>query len=298
MFGYVKPLTPELRIREYECYRAYYCGVCRAMGACTGQCSRMTLSYDFVFLAAVRCYLAGEAPEVEKIRCIAHPIRRRKAVKLSPQLAYCADASAILSYQKCKDDRMDEKGFRRLRAYFASLFLSSAYHRAKKRHPELDAKIAHELDRLHEYEKTATKLSADAPAEIFGALMQAVFEDGLDGSARRIAAKLGQTIGRWIYLVDAADDFEADIKRGRFNPYRKIWENHPTSKDRQTVLTALTAILMESEQAFLLMEDAPTPELQEILANILYLGLPEIAKQKVLGCPKKKRSKTEKGVQK
>ena len=56
MFGYIKPLTPELRIREHECYRAYYCGLCRAMGKCTGQCSRMTLSYDFVFLAAVRCW--------------------------------------------------------------------------------------------------------------------------------------------------------------------------------------------------------------------------------------------------
>lgn len=297
MFGYVKPLTPELRIREYECYRAYYCGVCRAMGSCTGQCSRMTLSYDFVFLAAVRCYLAGETPEVEKIRCIAHPLRRRKAVKTSPQLAYCADASALLSYQKCKDDRIDEKGLKRLRARFAMLFLSSAYRRAKKRHPELDERIALELDRLHEYEQNATEPSADAPAAIFGSLMEAVFEEGLDGSARRIAAKLGQTVGKWIYLVDAAEDFESDKKHGRFNPYLKMWGASPTPQDRQMILTALTSILMEAEQAFLLMEDPPAPELYEILANILYLGLPEIAKHKVLGCPKKKRSKTEKGDQ-
>ena len=66
MFGYVKPHNPELRMRDYECYRAYYCGLCRAMGKCTGQCSRMTLSYDFVFLAAVRCYLAGEEPQIQK----------------------------------------------------------------------------------------------------------------------------------------------------------------------------------------------------------------------------------------
>lgn len=298
MFGYVKPLVPELRIREYDCYRAYYCGLCRAMGSCTGQCSRMTLSYDFVFLAAVRCFLAGEAPEVEKIRCFAHPLRRRKAVKASPQLAYCADASAILSYQKCRDDRMDEKGLRRLHARFAMLFLSSAYRLAKKRHPKLDERIAIELDRLHEYEKNAIEPSADAPAAIFGSLMEAVFEEELNGSPRRIAAKLGQTVGRWIYLVDAADDFEADKKHGRFNPYRGIWGDSPTPQDRQIILTALTSILMEAEQAFLLMDEPPAPELREILANILYLGLPEIAKQKVLGCPKKKRSKTEKGVRK
>ena len=68
MFGYVRPHNPELRMRDYECYRAYYCGLCRAMGKCTGQCSRLTLSYDFVFLAAVRCYLADEEPEIKKIR--------------------------------------------------------------------------------------------------------------------------------------------------------------------------------------------------------------------------------------
>ena len=77
MFGYVRPLKPELRLKEYERYRAYYCGLCRAMGDCTGQCSRLTLSYDAVFLATVRCYLTNETPTVKPIRCLLHPLRRR-----------------------------------------------------------------------------------------------------------------------------------------------------------------------------------------------------------------------------
>ena len=150
MFGYIKPLTPELRIREHECYRAYYCGLCRAMGKYTGQCSRMTLSYDFVFLAAVRCWLAGETPEFRKIRCPAHPVRRRRAVELSPQLAYCADVSALLGHHKCLDDLADERGMRRLRARCSGLLLSRAYRKARRRHPELDRAVARELDRLRE----------------------------------------------------------------------------------------------------------------------------------------------------
>lgn len=296
MFGYMKPQNSELRIREYECYRAYYCGLCRTMGACTGQCSRLALSYDFVFLAAVRCYLTEEKPEIQSVRCLLHPFKKRKAVKKSPQLAYCADASAILSYQKCRDDCMDEKGFRRLRAGIARLFLATAYKKARKRHPLLDRAIEGELTRLHDYERTASEPSADAPAEIFGELMRAVFEEGLEGKEKRLAAKIGRAIGKWIYLVDAADDFEADKKHRRFNPFLSLLGSAPTPQDREMILTALTSLLCEAEQAFLLMDEAPCEELKEILANILYLGLPEVARQKVCTCPHDR--KTAKGERK
>ena len=277
MFGYVKPYNPELRMRDYNCYRAYYCGLCRAMGKCTGQCSRMTLSYDFVFLAAVRCYLTGETPRIRKKRCLAHPLRRRKSVVDSQQLNYCADASALLSYQKCKDDRMDERGWKKLRAVFMMLLLSSAYRRAAKRHPQLAQTIAQELKRLHDYEKNASEPSADVPAEIFGDLMRAVCSEGLEGTSKKLAAEIGYTVGRWIYLTDAADDLADDRRKKRFNPYTNVFATPPTKDDAQTLQVALKAILCETERAFLLMGEPPCPELKEIIANILYLGLPMAA---------------------
>ena len=277
MFGYVKPHNPELRMRDYECYRAYYCGLCRAMGKCTGQCSRMTLNYDFVFLAAVRCYLTGEEPQIEKKRCLAHPLRRRKSVVNSKQLDYCADASALLSYQKCRDDLLDEKGWKKLRARIMTVLLSSAYRKARRRHPQLDAAIETELKRLHDYETTADTPSADVPAAIFGDLMKAVCSDGLEGTEGRLAAEIGQTLGRWIYLTDAADDLADDRRRKRFNPYDQFFNDPPSKEDAETLRVALKAILCETERAYLLMGDSPCPELKEILSNILYLGLPMAA---------------------
>lgn len=294
MFGYIKPLSAELRIREYDCYRAYYCGLCRAMGHCTGQCSRLTLSYDIVFLAAVRCYLAGEAPKITKIRCLAHPLRRRKAVELSPQLAYCADASALLTYHKCRDDCADETGWKRLRAKAAKLVLSRAYRKAKKRHPELDRTVAQELERLQAYERSNAEPSADMPAEIFGSLMRAIFAEGLDGASARLASEVGQTVGRWVYLVDAADDIEQDKKKKRFNPYLRLLGDSPTQEDWDMVRTALTAILCETERAFLLFGQPPCPELKEIIANILYLGLPEAAMQAIPSRQANSKTTTEK----
>ncbi len=294
MFGYIKPRASELRIREYDCYKAYYCGLCRSMGACTGQCSRMTLSYDFVFLATVRCYLTGEQPKIKKIRCLVHPFRRRNAVIESAQLNYCADASVLLAYQKCRDDRLDEKGFRRFRASIAMFFLSGAYKKAKKRHPALDQKISDVLDRLHAYEQSDASLSADEPAAIFGELMRAVFAEDLKGTAARLASEIGYHIGKWIYLTDAADDLESDLRHGRFNPYLRLFGGTVDEQERSSVRLALTAILCDAERAFLLMENAPCPEIHEILANILYLGLPDAAEKALTPAPEKTSKKTEK----
>ena len=279
MFGYVKPHNPELRMRDYECYRAYYCGLCRAMGKCTGQCSRLTLSYDFVFLAAVRCHLAGEVPKIKKMRCIPHPIRARKCVVDSNELNYCADASALPAYQKCRDDFMDEHGFKKLRAILTLPFLAPAYRRAKKRHPALDQKIADHLERLHQYEMGGSEPSADIPASIFGDLMKDVCSEGMEGTSARLAAEIGQTLGRWIYLVDAADDLADDRKKNRFNPYTHLLSTPPTKEDAETLRVALKAILCETERAYLLMGEPPCPELGEILSNILYLGLPMAAER-------------------
>ena len=279
MFGYVKTATSELRLREYECYRAYYCGLCKTMGKCTGQCSRLSLSYDFVFLAAVRCSLAGEEPDVKRFRCLLHPTRRRRMVKKSPQLSYCADASALLAAAKIDDDLADERGFRRLRAFFRKLFFAGAARRARRRHPELYRRIGEELAALRAMEQDATLISADAPAEVFGMILAAIFSEELSGDAARIAAAIGDAVGRWIYLADAADDLPADAKKGRYNPLLRLFGKEPTEADWETIRLGLSATLSRAQRAFELMDSFPCPELREILSNILYIGLPKTAEK-------------------
>lgn len=279
MFGYIKTVPSELRLREYECYRAYYCGLCRSMGKCTGACSRLTLSYDFVFLATVRAWLSGEKPETRRRRCAIHPLRRRLTVVSSEQLNYCADASVLLSYHKCLDDLADERGLRRLRARCSMLALRSGYRKAQKRHPALNSGIRNALAELSAYEKRQDAHSADEPALLFGELMAIVFSDGLDGPAARIAADFGRGIGKWIYLVDAADDYAEDIRKHRFNPYTGLFGAELTEENRHAIALSLTEILCDTERAFLLFDQPPCPELREIVSNILYLGMPRTAER-------------------
>lgn len=280
MLGYVRAEAPELRMRDYECYRSLYCGLCRHMGKCTGQCSRLSLSYDFVFLAAVRISLLGETLTFKKKRCLVHPLKKRSTVVNSPTLSYCADASALLSYHKLRDDLCDERGWKKLRARIALCFFGGGYRRARRRYKELDKAIAERLKELHTYETDPNNLpSADAPAAIFAALMEDVFREGLDGTDARIAAAIGRAIGHWIYLVDAADDFEDDVKSGSFNPYVRLLGKEFTKEQRESVRLALVRILMDAERAFLLIDEFPASEIKEILCNVLYLGLPNTAEK-------------------
>ena len=53
MFGYVRPYKPELKVRDYESFRAMYCGLCRTLRKRHGVTGRLTLSYDMTFLATL-----------------------------------------------------------------------------------------------------------------------------------------------------------------------------------------------------------------------------------------------------
>lgn len=278
MLGYIRTDAPELRLRDSECYRAIYCGLCRQMGKCTGQCSRLSLSYDFAFLAAFRMSLTNESMELQKNRCLVHPFKKRNTATNSPALAFCADASAILTYHKCRDDVDDEKGLRKLRARVALEFFSSAYRRAKRRYPALNDKIHSLLQELLQYEKdTSLPPSADAPAAIFGNLMAAVCAEGLEGIEARIATTFGRAIGHWVYLIDAADDYRKDLASGSFNPFVRLFGDGMTEDDACGIAVSLKRYLADAENAFLLIDHFPTPEVREILCNILYLGLPKTA---------------------
>ena len=280
MLGYIRTDAKELRLREHESYRALYCGLCRSMGKCTGQCSRLSLSYDFVFLAALRYCFAKEIPTLKKRRCLVHPLRPRPMAEPSEALTYCAHASALLTYHKCLDDCRDERGGGRLRGYLARGLFRSAYRRARRTLPALDGEIREALAELSAYEADpGTVPSADRPASLFGELMAKVFAHGLEESDARICGALGRAVGHWIYLVDAADDLVEDQKKGRFNPLLLLFGGLPAKTDLENLKLSLTGQLMRAEQALLLMESFPTPEVKEILYNILYLGMPARAEQ-------------------
>ena len=275
MFGYVRTHTPEMKVSEYEYYRAAYCGLCRSMGKCTGQCSRMTLSYDFAFLALVRLALSGEETEIKRRRCIAHPLKRRAMMEKNAELEFCAYAAALLTYHKLADDITDERGAKRAVARMTRPMARSMRKKALKRGAlcELDAHISTCLARLSEFEKSG-KPSVDDPAEIFGELLAGIVSEGLDGAREKIAKSIGYHVGKWIYITDALDDLPEDIKKGRYNPFILLYGGDLDEAKSELVRTALKAELCDAEGAFDLIDFGDNRMIENIIYNIIYLGMP------------------------
>ena len=277
MFGYVRAQIPELRVREHECYRAVYCGLCREMGRCSGCASRLTLSYDFVFLTLLRLCVTGERPSFTGRRCAVHPLQKRPFMDSCEALSHSAGCAALLNYWKVRDDRADERGMRRLRAILLQPMMAGGRRRAKRGLTELDGRIAAHLEELSALERAGTD-SVDLPAAVFGDLLRDICAHGLTGTQARIAAELGYRTGRWIYLVDALDDREADARRGAYNPFVLRYGAGPLTREQKETLRAhLTEELMGIERALDLLDGQAFPEGSAILRNILYLGMPRVA---------------------
>ena len=297
LFGYIRVNRPECKLREYEYYRGVYCGLCRALGRCTGQCSRMLLGYDFTFMALVRMALEGVSPTLVRSRCIAHPIRRRmmaKPAKGSDEeriLSLCACASVLLSYHKLRDDIADEKGFRRFRARMLKPLVGGFRRRAKKPYDSLDRAIEEGLASLSRIEKSEI-CSLDVPAEAFGKILADVLSFGLSDGRARIAREIGFRVGKWIYLVDAADDYEEDLKKGRYNPLIKVYGAALDVEERKSLSEALTVELAEAERGFDLL-DYPDASCRGVVENIIYLGMPSVAKATIERCDEKRRESNE-----
>ncbi len=262
MFGYVTPLTEELKVKEHTLYKSIYCGLCRCMGKRVCGESRMTLSYDMVFLVLIRLRLSGESVSFTASRCAASPFKKKPMMERNEALDYCAAAGSLLAYHKVADDAADKKGLRKLIA----VILRSMAERMRKKAalPELDAILTERMAELSRLEHTEGT-TVDEAGDIFGQLLAAVFGWGLEGTDRRLSEELGYHVGKWIYLLDAADDYEKDKKRGEYNPL-PAW-------DRDTLRCALNLELEAASLAMNLMAGSD-PGIQSITENILYAGMP------------------------
>ena len=280
MFGYVRAMTPELKVKEHEYYKGTYCGLCKMMGKCTGQCSRMTLNYDFVMFALLRFALSREKTSFSQKRCALHLIKKRNVMNPNYELRHCAYSSALLSYHKIQDDIADEGAQKR---FFTRLFLLPPVRKMQRRvlkkneYKQLDDFCFDALRQLSEYEKSESALpSVDIPASLFSTIVGEMLAFGFDDTKRRIAYSIGTHLGKWIYIADALDDLNDDKRLGRFNPFISLYSNAmPDEEQLSDIQVALKNELMGLEAALNLVDFGDDPTVKNILYNIIYLGMPK-----------------------
>ncbi len=274
MFGYVKPILGEMLVKDHEFYKAAYCGVCRAMKKHTGVLSSVALSYDSVLLALVRMlYVSDEEIKAKKRRCAAHPLKSRPMLEENPALEYTARAFAVFTYYKLLDDLKDEK--RSVKFKLSPAIPAIKRGRKLAKIEDVEEIIKQGLSQIDANEKSESS-SIDDQCALFGKLLGEVFSNGLEGADKIVTYSFGERLGRFILAADAAEDYEEDVKAGKYNPYANLYgKDGLTDENKESIKRALMLECIEMEKAVDLMPFGNRRTIENIVRNIIYLGLPK-----------------------
>ncbi len=284
MFGYVRPLKGELKVSEYERFRAVYCGLCHMLSRRYGFGARFLLSYDLAFYAAVADGLDGSAaPEFR--RCAASPFRKKCILCKGSGMELAADLTVLLGYKKLDDEVHDSGFFRGLGSRFLRLLLTPYYRKARRYRPELSEKVDEALAALGKLESERCD-SIDYPADAFARILSAAGEE-LEGER---TARMFYHVGRWIYIVDACDDLEEDIAARRYNPVaERFGLTGPPDVETKAHLEGTLGFSLDA--AWEAARELKLGREAALVENTLRLGLYAVMEEVLAGRWKAKKSK-------
>lgn len=261
MFGYIVVNKPELKIKDYDIYQSFYCGLCRTLHKQFGRRGQITLNYDLTFLAILLSGLYEPKEEIVTERCIVHPIQKHRK-QINEYIQYAADMTIVLTYLKCEDDWKDEH---RLQARSMMQMLKKLMQKLEKQYAEKIQHIKEVLQKTELLEKNQSQ-DLDQLAGLSGIMMAEILTYRKD-EWYDVLYEMGDYLGRFIYIMDAYDDIEKDSKEQQFNPFlnRKDDENFDAY-----VKMILEMMIARSADAF---ETLPILRYADILRNIIYSGV-------------------------
>ncbi len=278
MFGYIKADKPEMKIKEFEIYKAVYCSLCKELGKSYGLLSRFTLSYDFTFLALLNMSLKDGCGGFERKRCAFNPLKKCNYCKDSNDLKMPSAAAMIMLYYKLKDNVADEKGIKKLGYYLLLPIFSGAHKKAKKSFPEIEEIVHSYITEQSQLEKSDCR-QLDAVADPTAKALSKIFMLCSDEqNEKRILERMGYCMGRFIYILDAACDLEDDIKNGSYNVLKYECTKEKQQYIKERVVPQLYFCVNEAGKAFELLD---VKKYKSILGNIIFLGLENTFKKEL-----------------
>lgn len=261
MFGYIIINKGEMKFREFDVYHSYYCGLCEALKKNHGLRSQFTLTYDMTFLTMLLSSLYEPDTKEYDTKCVAHPLEKHK-VRYNEFSEYAADMNVMFAYFNCRDDWEDDRKVSRL---MYSELLKCDFNRILRKHGDKAAHIRNLMERISEGERIKSQ-DIDYMSGLFGEVLGEIMAVRHDEWEDELRA-LGMQLGKFIYLLDAYEDVEEDIKNSRYNPLIQKFNDPDFDDETKTILTMIMA---ECCKEF---EKLPILDNVDILRNILYSGV-------------------------
>lgn len=271
MFGYVTPVKSELRQQDFVLYRAFYCGICSAIGHGYGTLPRFSTNYDIAFLGALLSDVTDDPVTFSEGRCLGNPFRKKLMVGADEFIERICAANVILTYYKLEDDVLDGGGVKKK---LARRVFSKAYGKARELLPAADALVSTRYNELRELEKAGEK-SLDKVADRFASMLSGIAEILAGEKKSDNLLSLCYNIGKFVYLADALDDIGEDFAKKNYNPFlASMGEYHGRkeffSEHAADISFALNSTVNRAIAAFNSMNFTQSSTL---LKNVVHVGL-------------------------
>lgn len=274
MFGYVTPCKMELKMKDYEKFKAYYCGLCISIKNNIGNIPRVSLNYDMTFLALLLDSLECNNQVYMKKRCLFHPANKKIILKDNAPLKYAAFCNISLSYFKVLDDVYDENS---LKGKIMYLCLKRYLSNMPDNFKNIFENIKNKLESLYTLEKSSQSMSIDALSHPFGDLTGFILKsyNNYNASVEDLYL-LGYNLGKWIYIIDALDDLKKDMQKNKFNAINVCFNDKNLCYDNFIIeiMPRIDFILGTcAAQCTNIFNKLPIKKNKELIYNILQYGL-------------------------
>ncbi|MEG1254211.1 DUF5685 family protein [Clostridium sp.] len=274
MFGYVMPYKMELKIKDYEMFKAYYCGLCISIKNNFSNLCRMSLNYDMTFLGILLDSLEDIPHEYVVNRCIAHPMKKKPKVINNKALDYASFCNVALVYYKLLDDYNDDNA---LNKKFISLYIKKFINNSNSDLSPLLNNIEDNIRNLGILEKSEDYISIDELSDSFASLTGFIISYYYkDKDFHEDLYQLGYNLGRWIYIIDAYDDLKDDMSKNKFNAINKAFNTSNLCYEDLMLEQRNRMefnLLMSANATVEALNKLPLEKNKDLLFNILELGL-------------------------
>ncbi len=277
MLGYVKAYKSELKVRDYELYRGVYCSLCRALGRNYSPLAQLLLSYDFTLAAMMRLALSENGCSFSQKRCPYNPAKKCLNCSEKPIFDACSHAVIITAFYKVVDNISDSKGLKKLAAILLYPIIAIMHKKAKRLAPVIEKTVS-EAMKMQSITEAKQNVGIDEAAHPSADALGRIFNTENNDSLYRF----GYMVGRYIYILDAADDIEDDIKHKSFNPFKKDYSDFSSDETRRIFADRIEKMLnLTQSQILEAFDKLGTERFGSIIENIALDGL-SISAQTVL----------------
>ena len=290
MLGYVRAYKPEMKMRDYELYRGIYCSLCRALGRNYSPLAQLFLSYDFALACVLRLAASDSGCGFSAKRCPYNPAKKCLICGSNDVFDFCSHAVIITVYYKLLDNLHDKGFLSKLAAAIIFPAVVLMHKKAAKLAPEAEKAVA-EAMKLQAETEAKKSVSIDEAAHPSADALGKVFALGFEEEKKNAMYSIGYMTGRFVYILDAADDLDDDLKKGSFNPFADCKVS--SIEERKAFADRIRSMLNLTQSGILEAFDSlETKRFYDIAENILLDGITDCSEKvlrKYADTPEKKK---------